>query len=160
MPKISFQEKHIIYQYTDDMHEWLNDSIIKNNGDNVTAKGKELYKALYKLPNYEGVVFRGSFLNQTQKMRYQNAFNQKRPIIEHQFFSTSLSRLIAEMYSKNDTVYEIYSFTGKSIEKFSKFGKESGQNEQEILFLPNTAFEVVEFNTLEERTYITMLEIL
>jgi hypothetical protein len=118
-----------------------------------------LIDTLQKLPDYQNVVFRGSKLNKSQKQRYKDAFHNDRLIQEHHFLSTSQSEIIANLFSKGDTFFTIFSKTGKQIEKFSKFGLYSGQNEKEVLFFPNTIFEVLDVSENDSKTVIILEEI-
>jgi hypothetical protein len=57
-----------------------------------------------------------------------------------------------------------YQFTiicksGKEIEKFSKYGQYSGQNEKEILFTPNCKFNVLEITKNKDHTLISTEEV-
>ena len=62
------------------------------------------------------------------------------------------------MYGKS-CQFTIISQTGKDIEKFTKYGFHSGQNEKEILFRPNRKFAVLEVSKLEGSTLILMEEL-
>lgn len=117
-------------------------------------------ECLEKIPDYQDVVFRGESLTQTQKQRYIDAYEHSNPIQIPTFFSTSKSQLIANQFSKRDTLLTIFSKTGKEIERFAKFGIHSGQNEKEVLFVPNCSFEVLEVSISSSNTLITLEQII
>lgn len=144
-------EKAIIYKYSNDGYENLNE-ILRNESQNNSEFGLLLEKCLNKLPNYTGLVYRGVFLNQEEKNKYLLAMTNNSPIIENTFVSTTKSRLIAMGFGT--TLFRIYSKSGKEIEKIATFGLHNPPSEQEVLFKPNKSFRVLEVQddliTLEE----------
>ncbi len=157
---LSLHEIALIYHYSDSGYENINNTLKKNKGIATNNHIRFLCDTLNKLPDYQGVVFRGVNFDKFQKQRYIDAFNQNKPIQEFCFISTSRSELIANSFSKGDTMCMIFSKTGKQIENFSKFGLHSGQNEKEVLFLPNTIFEVLEILQDTTKTTIILEEII
>ncbi len=155
---LSIYEIALIYHYSESGYESTNETLIKNKGIITTDYAKYLALTLSKLPDYQEVVFRGIVLNQTQKQQYLDANEKNIAIKEPLFLSTSKSESIANLFSKGDTFFSIYCETGKQIEKFSKFGLNSGQNEKEVLFLPNTVFDVLEVRKDNTKTLITLQE--
>ncbi len=149
----------LIYHYTDEGFEFVNESLIKDKGVITNVYAQFLVYTLQKLPNYQKLVFRGTLLNKSQKQRYIEAVTQSITIQEPIFLSTSKSELTANLFSKGDTLFTIFSKTGKQIEKFSKFGLNSGQNEKEVLFIPNTTFEVLDVTKEDSKTLIILEEI-
>ncbi len=150
----------IIYHYSDSGYENINNTLIENKVIITNSHVRFLCETLNKLPDHQDVVFRGVDFNTSQKQRYIDALNGNTPIQEFSFFSTSRSELIANSFSKGDTLFMIFSKTGKQIEKFSKFGLYSGQNEKEVLFLPNTTFEVLDVLQSTTKTTIILEEII
>ena len=61
-------------------------------------------------------------------------------------------------YVSSSPLFIIKSRKGKDIEKFAKFGIDSQQNEQEILFQPNAKFKVLDILGQDEIT-ITLEQI-
>ncbi|MFN8347728.1 MAG: ADP-ribosyltransferase [Spirosomataceae bacterium] len=157
---LNVYEIALIYHYTDSGYETVNETLIQNKGIITTDYERLLNAALKKLPSYQGVVFRGAVLSKKQKQRYTDALNTNSSVPEPFYLSTSKSELIANQFSQGNTLYMIFSKTGKSIEKFAKFGLLSGQNEKEVLFLPNTPFDVVDITYTDSKTLLILEEIL
>lgn len=157
---LDIYEITLIYHYTDSGYERVNETLIQNKGIITSDYERFLLSALKKLPPYQGVVFRGTTLNRSQMNKYVHALNLNTLIQEPLYLSTSRSELIANSFSRGNTLYTIFSKTGKSIEKYAKFGLLSGQNEKEVLFLPNTQFEVLDVTYIDSQTLIILEEIL
>lgn len=146
------EEIAFIYGYTDDEYESLNERLRKKNGEIDTEFGRELDRILAKLPNFEGFTFRGTMLSSKHLKIYKEAFEFDKVVTEPTFLSTSRVEAIARMYMRlsrdsHQVLFKIFCKQGKSIEKYSKFDSLSGQNEKEILFRPNTQFEIVDIDT-------------
>lgn len=62
------------------------------------------------------------------------------------------------MQFSGNVMFRIVSKTGKEIEEISKYGIDS-QNEFEILFLPNTRFNILAVTKENDYTLVTMEEI-
>lgn len=143
------------------MFESVNEALRnKNLNPQLQQYAQFLVECLEKVPDYQDVVFRGESLTQTQKQRYIDAYEHSTLIQIPTFFSTSKSQLIANQFSKRDTLFTIFSKTGKEIERFAKFGIHSGQNEKEVLFVPNCSFEVLEVSISSSTTLITLEQII
>lgn len=121
-PLLTNFEKAIIYKYSDTGYEDVNELLRLNQGQNLPLFAQLLNECLSKLPDYEGVVYRGEDLSKMQAEIYISAF--------------------ANMFGK--TSVKIYSKTGKMIEHIANFGINDSQNEREVLFRCNTSFEVVD----------------
>ena len=156
---LNVYEIALIYHYSESGYENINEILIKNNGAVTTEYAQYLTQILLQLPDYQQVVFRGTTLNKTQKQKYLAAFEQNLIVQEPFFLSASKSESIADSFSKGDTLFTIFSKTGKQIVKFCKFGLNSGQNEKEVLFLPNTNFEVLAVTKHNSKTLIILEEI-
>lgn len=142
------EEIAVIYAYTDDINEGLNEQLRRDLGEIKTEFGKELSRILGKLSNFEGQVFKGASLNKSRLAVYENASDNDTPVIHHAFESTSKSELTAKGFMRNSrtdakVLFVIFSKFGKDIEKYSKYDSLSGQNEKEVLFRPNSSFEVL-----------------
>lgn len=157
IPELSVFEKAIIYKYSNDGYENINEHLRINKGRKNTEFGKLLDLALSKLSDYEGLVYRGVNLNKNELSRYKEALRLSQFISEYSFISTSKSRLIAMEYRGN-TLFRIYSRTGKEIDKIAKFGEYSPSNEKEVLFRLNRSFKVLEVTNQVDYTLITMEE--
>ena len=66
-------EKALIYKYSDDGFDQVNTELRKKKGKNETQFGLLLAQALEKLPNYEGLVYRGVFLTESELQKYKKA---------------------------------------------------------------------------------------
>lgn len=156
---LTVYEKALIYKYSNDGYEDLNEKLRSTNGKNDSDFGRALDSRLAKLPSYKKLVYRGANLTRSELAKYEHSYKDGKPLTEHTFVSTSKSRLIAEQYSKNNTFFRILSKSGKEIDGIAKFGKYSPQNEQEVLFRPNREFRVLDIGRESNRTLITMEEI-
>lgn len=155
---LTIYEKAIIFKYSNDGFEYLNESLRKTNGENDSEFGKLLNSALAKLDNYSRLVFRGANLTKSEINKYITANKDDKILIEPTFISATKSRLIAMEYGGN-TLFRIFSQTGKEIEKIAKFGVHNFQNEREVLFKPNSRFNVLQITNESSYTLITMEEI-
>lgn len=133
-------EKTIIYAYTEDHYESLNQKL--RNGNPISEFGVYLYDALGKLENYTSLCYRSIRCTEKQLQVYYTAFSKNEVIIEKSFLSCSKSKQISLYFSKSP-LFRIVSKTGKEIEKISKHNIDDGQNEQEVLFRCNTTFRVL-----------------
>jgi hypothetical protein len=150
-------EKALVYKYSDNGYEDLNSDLRINKGKNTSEFGKLLASAVKKLDDFEGLVYRSANLDKDELEIYLNAYKNNSPITEFSFISTSKSRLIAMQYNGN-LLFRILSKTGKEIELISKFGSGS-QNEREVLFAPNSDFNVLDVTNESSYTLITMEEV-
>lgn len=135
-------EKSIIYYYSEDGFESLNEKL--RDGEKIPELGKHLNNCLSKLPDYKLLCYRAIHCSNYELKRYYDAFVNNSIIVEKSFLSCSKSRLIALSFS-NTPLFIIKSKKGKEIEKIAKFGIESGQNEKEILFMSGSKFRVLNF---------------
>ncbi|MES2701694.1 MAG: ADP-ribosyltransferase [Bacteroidota bacterium] len=158
-PELSNYEKAVIYKYTNDGYESLNDRLRKSKGSDVPLFGKHLEKALRKLTNYEGVVFRGVHLSETNINQYRKALSTGHLLTEYPFLSTSTSFSIANNVPGLNCIFVIASKTGKAIEKIAKFGIHNPPNEREVLFMPNTQVRVLSISGEGGYTTINIEEV-
>ncbi|HEY8782805.1 MAG TPA: ADP-ribosyltransferase [Mucilaginibacter sp.] len=154
---LSFEEQAIIYKYTEDGYERLNERLRISKGKEFSQFGKFLDKALAKLPNYEDVTYRAVDLTNTELQKYIDAKENNSILVEHSFISASKSKAIANGFGKSCR-FRIFSRSGKNIEEFAKYGINHPQNEKEILFRPNSRFKVLEVTKYEQYTLITLEE--
>ena len=129
----------------------MNERLRKKNGEIDTEFAKELDRILAKLPSFEGFAFRGTLLSSKHLAIYKEAFETDKAVTEPTFLSTSRVEAIARMYMRlsrdsHQVLFKIFCKQEKSIEKYSKFDSLSGQNEKEILFRPNSQFEIVDID--------------
>lgn len=156
--ELTLYEKAFIYKYSEDGYESVNEALRKSCGKENTEFGDLLTKCLDKLPNYEGLVYRSANLSKVEREKYIVAFSSNKTLIEQTFVSTSKSRLIAMAFNGN-TLFRMFSKTGKAIEKIAKFGVHNPPNEKEVLFRPNRPFRILEIEEDGQRTIITMEEV-
>jgi len=154
-PILDIYEETLIYDYTIEGYEQLNEDL-RDEKENKYEKYLNL--SLDKLPNYKGVVYRGTELSKSQLNRYKQALETEDSIIEKSFTSTSKSILVANQYSCANTIFSIISKTGKDIELYSFYGSLTSQNEKEILFKSKSVFEVLEVYESDQITRITLEE--
>lgn len=151
LPELNRYEKALIYHYSDDGFQHVNERLRDSNGQDLGEFGNLLKKALKKLPHYVGLVYRNAKLNQTQIRKYEISLKNNSVIAEPTFTSCSRSKLIANEYGGNVT-FRILSTTGKNIEAVAKYGLHGSPNEKEVIFVPNTEFSVLDI----ERKKITL----
>lgn len=131
--QLNIYEKAIIYKYSRDGFDELNEILRKSKGEKINEFGNYLNYSLNKLESYEGLVYRGVNLSNSELDRYLNSFKTNSLLREYSFTSTSKSRLIAMSFNGN-VLFRMFSKTGKSIEKITKFGLSGYPNEKEVLF--------------------------
>lgn len=154
---LSDYEKAIIYKYTYDGYAKLNALLRASDGVNSSDYGIFLEKSLRKLPKYGGIVYRAADLTKSQIALYLQAHKDKAPIVESAFISTTKIRSIAKEFRSN-CLFRIVSKSGKEIEKISKFGIHNPPNEYEVLFSPNSKFDVLNIEENDDGTILVTLE--
>jgi hypothetical protein len=149
------EEKTLIYKYSNDgfyVNERLREGELKK-----IPFAEYLDFTLSKLPDYEGVVFRGAKLSQTEIARYKTASENDAVIFNPSFLSCTLKRSIARQFGT--VIFEIYVKNGKLIETISKFGTDSNQNEREVLLRKSSKFLITGVEKEDNYTIITAEEI-
>lgn len=153
-------EKEIIHTYT--RNQTLFNNFLKQGVDidapsNINAK--KLSIALDKLPNSTEVTFRGLG---SPKGTYGKKIVAGDIVKNDLFMSTSLSNSYAKQcaYSSNEeqVFFEVYGRTGKNISALSRFQGVKG--EAEVLFQPNTFFEVKRVEKINNMRYVVVKEII
>jgi len=155
---LSLEEQTLIYKYSEDGYEGVNNSLRVSMGKTHTQLGKFLETTLLKLPDHRGLVYRNANLTATELDRYMHAFIKSAILVEHSFISTSISYGVANMFGGN-CKFEIISKTGKAVERYTKYGLNSGQNEYEVVFNPNCGFTILEITKMADHSLIIMEEI-
>ena len=111
---------------------------------------RHLISGLRKLPNYNGIVYRGVLIGFRAKKKY---LKKGRVISETRFLSTSRDFNGANHLDGPKAIFfVIKSFSGKSIEELSDSYEKSDDsyikslytNEREVIFLPGTQFIIEE----------------
>jgi hypothetical protein len=159
LPELSVYEKAIIYKYSEDGYEDLNEKLRLSKGEKISIFGILLEECLLKLPDYKDIVYRGNGLSQPEFDQYYSNYESKLPFREHCFFSTSKSKAAASEFNRGKyrVLFTILSKTGKEIESIAKYS-----SEREVLFNRNTEFKVIYFRKLEGNLnsyFITIKEI-
>lgn len=150
-------EKTIIYKYSEDYYEFVNTNLRESKGKNIDDFSNFLIKSLKKLSDFKLLCYRSANLTSSEIKKYTSALKKKNTIIEYSFVSCSKSRLLANMFPANVT-FIIHSKSAKEVEKVAKYGINSGQNEKEVIFLPNTKFEVLDIEQNEGKYVIYLQE--
>lgn len=155
---LSSYERAIIYKYTDDGYESLNESLREEKG--LTNFGQYVNFSLSILPDYEGLCYRSIKCSKKSLHIYYDALNSGSTIIEKTFLSCSRSKALA-LYFSDSPLFIIKSKKGKNIEKIAKFGIDdiSGQNEKEILFRCNSKFKVLDIKEKNKKITIILEEV-
>ena len=157
--QLTVYEKAVIYKYSNDGFESINEILRKSKGKKVNDFGSYLNYSLNKLKNFDGLVYRGANLSKRELNKYMNAFKNNSLITEYSFISTSKSRLIA-MSFKGNVLFRMFSRTGKDIEKITKFGISGYSNEKEVLFRSNRMFRILDITNESTYKLITVEEVL
>jgi len=153
---LTIEERTLIYKYSEDGYESLNNRLRYSGGNNNSKFGNLLENTLKKLPDYKGLVYRGANLSVLQIAKYEHAAQKNLILVEPSFLSGSKSPMIGNMYG--NCRFTIISKSGKSVEQFAKYGLYSGQNEKEVLFTPNCKFDILEVTKENGYTLILMEE--
>lgn len=140
LPELTVYEKAIIFKYSEDGYEDLNEKLRLSEGKDISAFGILLDECLKKLPDYQRRVYRGVNLNKYDLNRYLEAFQNNTFVTESFFISASESQLASRMFGRN-VQFQIISKTGKSIREIAKF-----EDEKEVLFRYNTSFEILDIS--------------
>jgi len=155
---LTVEERTLIYKYTEDGFEYLNETLRLSAGKQYTEFGEFLDKTLSKLANYEDILYRSANLTTFEIQKYLDGYQNNGILVEHSFVSTSKSKAIAYGFGKN-CHFRILSRSGKNIEAFAKYGLHHSQNEKEVLFRPNCKFRVLEITKSGTATLITLEEL-
>ena len=142
LPELTIFEKAIIYKYSEDGYQDLNEALRISKGANIPIFGKLLSQSLKKLPNFIDNIYRGVNLTKKEYSRYSDAFLNDEIISESFFISTSRSILVGNQFG--DIHFEIFCLTGKNIESIVKHPLE-----KEILLGDNCKFRVISANEIE-----------
>ena len=159
LPHLTDAEKTIIYKYSDDDFTFsgVNKTLRNSEGLVVPDFAKYLNSALWNLPNYKQITYRGIYLEDIYLEKYVKAFQNRTILTEYGFTSSSRDRMIAEGYG--DIFFKIIGKRGKSIEKVCKFGASNFENEEEVLFRKNTSFNVINMSKSRNLTIFNLIEI-
>lgn len=154
---LSNEQRAIIYKYTDDGYKAINQVLRESKGKNLDEFGKHLNSSLNKLPKFEGLIYRGVLLSKASLQRYLKAHEVGELIEEHCFVSCSKSRTIAMTHG--NTLFRIFSRTGRDVELLSKYGTFGDINEKEVILKPNRKFRILEIGNKMGYQEITMEEV-
>jgi len=155
---LSSEEHALIYKYTEDGYESVNEKLRLSDGRDYSDFGKFLDRTLAKLPDYEDIAYRAVNLTPFEMQKYLDAYANNSILVEHSFISASKSQAVAYEFG-NSCQFRIFSRSGKDIEAFAKYGTHHPQNEREVLFRPNCRFEVLEVTKRDNKTLITLEEV-
>lgn len=150
LPELTIFEKAIIYKYSEDGYQDLNEKLRISNGAILPIFGKLLAETLKKLPNFVDNIYRGVNLTKDEYGRYLEAFFNNEIICEPFFISTSRSIFVGNQFG--NVHFEIFCRTGKNIERIAKHPLE-----KEILLSNNAKFRVVIPNGIKEK--VKLIEI-
>jgi hypothetical protein len=135
---LSVEEYLAINRYSQHDYAPINEGFRADDKGTVERWGSHIRLAnrgLHKLPIYEGVVYRG-----VESGQFLDNYIPGQTIIEKSF--TSGSQDLRSTMSFGKTRFEIFSKTGRDIKSCSAMQSATAR-EKEVLFAPNTAFEVI-----------------
>jgi hypothetical protein len=158
LPALTVYEKAIIYKYSEDGYLDLNERLRISEGKDISSFGLLLDECLSKLPDYQGIVYRGVEMTYNELDKYRLAFIEERGVTEHFFLSTSESKEKAYEWCKGRyrVLFRILSKRGKLIKSIAKY-----EVEREVLFRYNSNFAVDNFIFHENNDiyFITITEL-
>jgi len=134
------------------------DSANEQTEDEIKSGIKCLKNSLSDLPNYEGTTYRGDTIKKKNLDDFKN--NLDNNYLEFKsFLSTSKSTEQAEGFAltrkdEYKVIYNIKSKKGKDIETYSDW-----KSEKEVLFMPNTRFNVLGWTDFNGRLVVDLIEI-
>ena len=172
-PHLKSAEKALIYLYTFDQSDELNEGLYNHRTRRRVANSpfaRGLIRALNQLKSLQAIVYKGGYLSDKQFSNYGLALARREPIIWHAFLSSSVSLNVAERFLTDYGFHEtrvknclfiIESLTGKPIGNLSHYSPDSNEtntDEQEVLFLPGTKFIVLGIRAKDWYNEIHMCE--
>ncbi|MDR3697876.1 ADP-ribosyltransferase [Mucilaginibacter sp.] len=86
---LTIEEQTLIYKYTEDGYETLNEKLRISKGKELSQFGKFLDKTIAKLPNYEGIAYRSAKLIDSELKKYIEAKENIGILVEHLFLQVS-----------------------------------------------------------------------
>jgi hypothetical protein len=153
--------------YTGTYSETLNQSaalIVRNQNRNASTNTEMakiddqaaiimyyLIKGLSYIDFYWGVVTRCVQLNEKELDDYQPGFL----ITWLQFSSSNKGLKAPDWFRERNTIFFIYSLTGRSIQKFSN----CADDEDEVLFLPHSSFLVCHVEFIQGKNHIYLRQV-
>ena len=156
---LDIYEKTLIFYYTGSGYRTINASLRRSGGTRSNRAAELLQKAIARLPDISGPVFRSCHLTKKQIAEYARCAETESLRSEPTFLSTSRNEEKLEHYPNTNCRFVIYARHGKVIEECSRFGINMPPNEEEILFLPGSVFRVLDVNDSEQDLLIMMEEI-
>ncbi|MEV6769712.1 ADP-ribosyltransferase domain-containing protein [Nocardia sp. NPDC051030] len=151
-PTITQADEDAIRAYTSPytgLYEDLNSALRAGAVDATqSTQIKAIEEALTKLPDHNGVVFRGTDLPPNVLAEYKTG----ETVVEKSFTSTTAA---AEEAFPGNTQFTIVSKSGKEVTNYSDI-----PSEQEVLFPPGTAFRVLsnDFDPTTGTTFIRLIQ--
>ncbi|WP_143569742.1 ParB N-terminal domain-containing protein [Tenacibaculum agarivorans] len=156
-------ELAVIFDYTKvayvDLNQALRGKILMT--DRIQGFANALEKSLKKFPKYSGNTYRGTSVLETRIAEYKNAFENKIPVLEKAYSSSSKKLEIANKHllkrpktGRKRILFTIKSKRGIDIEDVSAFGptfREPSQTEAEVLHLANTKFLVTKYEEVTDK---------
>ena len=165
--ELTKKQKKCINYYTDDGYQNINgylakgkDSLNRLKTENeIKGSIKCLKNAILDLPNYEGKVYRGDTIKIKNLDDFKN--NLDNNYLEFKSFlsttkDSNQAQIFGSLTRKNEypVIYSITSKTGKFIADYSKH-----KTEDEVLFMPNTRFNVLDWTDFNGRLVVDLIEI-
>lgn len=173
-PHLTAEEKVLIYHYTANGSTNINRLLRTNQGVPANALSQELVAAVQKMPAYQGSAYSAAHLSPAELSRLRSVFTGGTPQTAESlawpaFLSASRSISIAKRHLNytsppmpHNCLFLLNSLRGRSIELLSYYGPNSYDpydNEQEILFLPNTTFRIIGIDFTTAWPQVELLEL-
>lgn len=173
-PHLTTEAKALIYHYTASGSTNINRSLRASQGVPADALSQELVAAVRKMPAYQGSAYSAAHLSPAELSRLRLVFTGGTPQTAESltwpaFLSASRSISIAERHLNytsppmpHNCLFLLNSLRGRSIELLSYYGPNSHDpydNEQEILFLPNTTFRIIGIDFTTTWPRVELLEL-
>ncbi|AMR26840.1 hypothetical protein A0257_06770 [Hymenobacter psoromatis] len=173
-PHLTAEEKALIYHYTASGSTNINRLLRNSQGVPANALSQELVAVVQKMPVYQGSAYSAAHLSPPELSRLRSVFTGGTPQTAESltwpaFLSANRSISIAERHLNytspprpHNCLFLLNSLRGRSIESLSYYGPNSHDphdNEQEILFLPNTTFRITGIDFTTAWPQVELLEV-
>ena len=173
-PHLTAEEKALIYYYTATGSTQINRALHDGLGEQANELIEPLVKAVQKMPIYTGNAYSAAHLSQSELDRLRMAAETGDTLLTAgliqwpAFLSATRSPRIAKRHlhytaapTPHNCLFLINSRQGRAIELLSYYGpngRDPFDGEQEILFLPNTMFQVVGMDFTSALPQIELIE--
>lgn len=168
---LTAHEKALVYHYTHQGSAEIKIPVRESNGLLLEPLGQGLAAVIDKLPPHSGVVYSAELWNEDELRTLQLAAATSNPFHVNKkrwptFLSASTLKRVANRHltsygGEKNCLLQIFSQTGRYIDDLSyhgRHGHDPADPEKEVLFLPNTRFEILDVR-FDSATNIAEIEL-